>query len=62
VTGISINQGSQMVSISVTTNLSALLLPAVLNYRKQFTVIGYAKGRLETGGKRKSEKVRFSMA
>ncbi len=51
-----------MVSISVTTNLSALLLPAVLNYRKQFTVIGYAKGRLETGGKRKSEKVRFSMA
>ena len=46
VTGISINQGSQTVSVSVTANLSALL-PAVLNYRKQYTVIGYAKGRLD---------------
>ena len=45
-TGISINQGSQTISVSVTANLSALL-PAVLNYRKQFIVIGYAKGRLD---------------
>jgi len=42
VTGKSINQGSQTVSVSVTANLSALL-PAVLNYRKPFTVIGYAR-------------------
>jgi uncharacterized membrane protein len=46
VTGVSINEEYQTVSVSVTANLSALL-PAVLNYRKKFTVVGYAKGRLD---------------
>lgn len=46
VTGVYIDEITQTVSVSVTANLSALL-PAVLNYKKQYTVIGYAKGRLD---------------
>ncbi len=46
VTGVSIDETSQTVSVSVTANLSALL-PAVLNYKRQYTVVGYAKGRLD---------------
>lgn len=46
VTGVYIDEGCQTVSVSVTANLSALL-PSVLNYAKQYTVTGYAKGRLD---------------
>jgi hypothetical protein len=46
VTGVSVNEGHQTVSVAVTANLSALL-PSVLNYRQKFTVIGYVKGRLD---------------
>jgi Flp pilus assembly protein TadG len=46
VTGVYIDEASQTVSVSVTANLSALL-PAVLNYKRQYTIIGYAKGRLD---------------
>jgi uncharacterized membrane protein len=46
VTGVAIDEGSQKVSVSVTANLSALL-PVVLNYKRQFTVMGYAQGRLD---------------
>jgi uncharacterized membrane protein len=46
VTGIYIDEASQTVSVSVTANLSALL-PSVLNYARQYTVTGYAKGRLD---------------
>jgi uncharacterized membrane protein len=46
VTGVSINEASQTVSVSVTANLSSLL-PAILNYKKQYTVSGFAKGRLD---------------
>jgi uncharacterized membrane protein len=46
VTGVSIDEGSQTVSVSVTANLSALL-PAVLNYQRQYTIFGYAIGRLD---------------
>jgi len=46
VTGVYIDEVSQTVSVSVTANLSALL-PSVLNYKRQYTVIGYAKGRLD---------------
>jgi Flp pilus assembly protein TadG len=46
VTSVSINEDSQTVSVAVTADLSSLI-PAVLNYRRQFTVIGYAQGRLD---------------
>lgn len=46
VAGVCIDEVSQTVSVSVTANLSALL-PAVLNYKRQYTVIGYAKGKLD---------------
>jgi hypothetical protein len=46
VTGIYINEISQTISVSVAADLSALL-PTVLNFQKQYTVIGYAKGRLD---------------
>jgi hypothetical protein len=46
VTGVYIDEATQTVSVSVTANLSALL-PAVLNYARQYTVTGYAKGRLD---------------
>jgi uncharacterized membrane protein len=44
VTGVSINEVSQTVSVRVTANLSALL-PSILYYQRQFTVTGFAKGR-----------------
>jgi hypothetical protein len=43
VTGVSIDEVSQTVSVSVTANLSALLL-SVLNFKRQYTTIRYAKG------------------
>jgi len=46
VTGIFIDGASQTVSIRVTANLSALL-PAVLNYSRKYSIIGYAQGRLD---------------
>ena len=46
VTGVNINELSQTVSVHVTANLSALL-PSVLNYQRQYSVTGYAKGRLD---------------
>jgi Flp pilus assembly protein TadG len=46
VTGVSINEVSQTVSVRVTADLSALL-PSILSYQRQFTVIGFAKGRLD---------------
>jgi uncharacterized membrane protein len=46
VTGVYINETSQTISVSVTADLSALL-PAVLDYWRQYTVIGYAQGRLD---------------
>lgn len=46
VTGISIDEITQTVSVGVTANLSALL-PAVLNYARSFTVVGYAKGKMD---------------
>jgi uncharacterized membrane protein len=46
VTGISIDEITQTVSVGVTANLSALL-PAVLNYARSFTVVGHAKGKMD---------------
>lgn len=46
VTDISIDEITQTVSVCVTANLSALL-PAVLNYARSFTVVGYAKGKMD---------------
>jgi len=46
VTGVFINEVSQTVSVSVTADLSALL-PSVLKYQEQYTVTGYARGRLD---------------
>ena len=46
VTGVYIDEASQTVAVSVSADLSALL-PAVLNYHRQYTVTGYAKGRLD---------------
>lgn len=46
VTGVNINELSQTVSVHVTANLSALM-PSVLNFQRQYSVIGYAKGRLD---------------
>jgi uncharacterized membrane protein len=46
VTSVSINEDSQTVSVAVTADLSSLI-PAILNYKRQFTVIGYAQGRLD---------------
>lgn len=46
VTRASIDEVSLTVSVSVTANLSSLL-PAVLNYKRQYIVIGHAKARLD---------------
>jgi Flp pilus assembly protein TadG len=46
VTGITINETSQTVSVRVTADLSALL-PSVLNYQRQYSVIGIAQGKLD---------------
>ena len=46
VTGVYIDEISQTISVSVTANLSALL-PSVLNFQKQYTIIGYGKRRLD---------------
>ena len=46
VTGISIDAASQMVRVSVTADLSSLI-PVVLPFEGQYTVIAYARARMD---------------
>jgi|NGEPerStandDraft_6_1074524.scaffolds.fasta_scaffold54207_2 Flp pilus assembly protein TadG len=46
VTGISIDQSTQMVRVSVTADLSSLI-PGILPFHGQYTVTGYARARMD---------------
>ena len=46
VTGISIDESTQMVRVSVTADLSSLI-PGVLHFNGQYTVVAYARARMD---------------
>ena len=46
VTGISIDESTQMVQVSVAANLSSLI-PGVLPFDGQYTVVAYARARMD---------------